>query len=46
MASIELGTHLRGNSAKYHECLEACVACLVACGIFNRLKNQSIKFYF
>ena len=31
MASIELGTYLRGNSAKYHECIEACVTCLVAC---------------
>lgn len=31
MASIELGTYLRGNSAKYHDCIEACVACLVAC---------------
>lgn len=31
MASIELGTSLRGDSPKYHECIEACVACLVAC---------------
>ena len=31
MARIGLGTYLRGNSAKYHECIEACVACLVAC---------------
>lgn len=31
MASIELGTYLRGKSAQYHECIEACVACLVAC---------------
>ena len=31
MAGIELGTYLRGNSAQYHECIEACVTCLVAC---------------
>lgn len=31
MAAIELGTYLRGDAAKYHDCIEACVACLVAC---------------
>ena len=31
MATIELGTYLRGAGARYHECIEACVACLVAC---------------
>ena len=31
MATIELGQYLRGNSERYHECIEACVACLVAC---------------
>ena len=31
MATIELGTYLRGKGARYHDCIEACVACLVAC---------------
>ena len=31
MAAIELGTYLRGKGARYHDCIEACVACLVAC---------------
>ncbi len=33
MASIELGTYLRGTSVQYHECLEECVKCLVACEV-------------
>jgi len=31
MATIELGTYLRGDAARFHDCIEACVACLVAC---------------
>jgi len=31
VAAIELGTYLRSNGARYHDCIEACVACLVAC---------------
>lgn len=31
MATIELGTYLRGTAERYHDCIEACVACLVAC---------------
>ncbi len=31
MPNIDLGQYLRGNSTRYHECIEACVACLVAC---------------
>jgi len=31
MAVIELGSYLRGKGARYHDCIEACVACLVAC---------------
>lgn len=31
MANIELGTYLSGASERYHECIEACVACLIAC---------------
>lgn len=33
MSAIELGTYLRGDSARYHDCIEACVACLVACEV-------------
>lgn len=31
MATIEFGTYLRGNGERYHDCIEACVACLVEC---------------
>ena len=31
MAAIEMGTYLRGKGKEYHDCIEACVACLVAC---------------
>lgn len=31
MAAIELGTYLRGKGERYHDAIEACVACLVAC---------------
>ncbi len=31
MASIEFGSYHRGNSAKYHDCIDARVTCLVAC---------------
>ena len=31
MAAIELGTYLNKKAARFHDCVEACVACLVAC---------------
>lgn len=31
MSAIELGTYLSNKAARFHDCLEACVACLVAC---------------
>jgi hypothetical protein len=31
MAAIELGTYLRRKAQRYHDCIEACLACLVAC---------------
>lgn len=31
MSAIELGTYLRSSEARYHPCIEACVACWVAC---------------
>ena len=45
MAAIELGTYLRGNSQRYHDCIEACVACLVACEMCSDacLDEQDVK---
>ena len=31
MSAIELGMYLSKKAARFHDCLEACVACLVAC---------------
>ena len=31
MPNIDLGKYLRGKSERYHDCIEACVACLIAC---------------
>ena len=31
MSAIELGAYLHARSQQYHECIEACVACLIAC---------------
>jgi hypothetical protein len=31
MPAIDIGPYLRGVGASYHECIEACVICLVAC---------------
>ena len=33
MATIELGTYLQGKGERYHDCLEACIAALVACEV-------------
>jgi hypothetical protein len=45
MAAIELGTYLRGKGARYHDCIEACVACLVACEMCSDacLDEQDVK---
>ena len=31
MSAIELDKYLFGEGKRYHDCIEACVACLVAC---------------
>jgi hypothetical protein len=33
MPGVELGTFLRGDAARYHECVVACVACLIGCEV-------------
>lgn len=33
MSALEPGTCLRGKGATYHECIDACAACLIACEI-------------
>ena len=34
MANIELGTHLRGASERYHDCVEAC-------GVPGRMRRRA-----
>lgn len=45
MAAIELGTYLRGKATRYHDCIEACVVCLVACEMCADacLNEQDVK---
>jgi hypothetical protein len=45
MPNIDLGQYLNGKSERYHDCIEACAACLVACEMCSDacLDEQNVK---
>lgn len=45
MPGIELGNYLRGASQSYHDCIEVCAECLVACEMCadGCLQEDSVK---
>jgi hypothetical protein len=45
MSAIELGTYIRSAQERYHQCIEACVACWVACEMCSDacLEEENVK---